>query len=246
MAVTSALPGTASRTDRRELVASAAVLTWVPLVLGIDSRVSAGSQVILGVATWLLLIMLLRRESGLTRAQVVVVVLFATAVEYTFSAWLGVYRYRHGGVAAYVPPGHGLVYLCALDLGRSTLFRAHRRAVLAAALTGCGGYAAWGLLLADRTDVLGAFWFGCLAAFCWKGKQPLVYAGAFVVVTYLELLGTRLGCWTWSLHDPTGWIPIGNPPSGAAGGYGWFDAAALAFAPALVARWERRREPVSE
>lgn len=223
-----------------ELVAAGAVLAWVPAVLIADTAVTATQQIGLGVATWLLLLALLRRESELTRAQVAVVVVFATLVEYTFSAWLGVYRYRHGGVPSYVPPGHGLVYLCAVDLGRSRLFVARRRAALAAALLLCGGYATWGLLLAERRDVLGAFWFGCLVAFCWKGRQPLVYAGAFVVVTYLELLGTGLGDWTWALRDPTGLVAIGNPPSGAAGGYGWFDAAALALAPALVSRWTRR------
>jgi hypothetical protein len=240
MVLTAAAALPATRARGRELLAASVVLAWVPLVLGLDSVVSAGHQVLLGVATWGLLLALLRREAPLTRAQVAVVVLFATAVEYTFSAWLGVYRYQHGGVPSYVPPGHGLVYLCALDLGRSQLFRSRRRLALGGALLLCGGYALWGLLLSDRHDVLGAFWFACLVAFCWKGRQPLVYAGAFVVVTYLELLGTRLGCWTWSLRDPTGWIAIGNPPSGAAGGYGWFDAAALAFAPALVARFARR------
>jgi len=222
------------------LVAAIAVLVWVPAVLIADTGVSSTQQLGLGLGTWLLLLALLRREAPLTRAQVAVVVLFATAVEYTFSAWLGVYRYRHGGVPSYVPPGHGLVYLCAVDLGRSRLFQAHRARALGAALLLCGGYAAWGLVLADRRDVLGAFWFGCLVIFCWKGRQPLVYAGAFVVVTYLELLGTGLGDWTWALRDPTGLVAIGNPPSGAAGGYGWFDAAALAFAPALVARFARK------
>lgn len=228
---------------RGELLAALVVLLWVPLVLVADTVVSPTQQLALGLGTWLLLIALLRREASLTVAQVAVVVVFATVVEYTFSAWLGVYRYRHGGVPSYVPPGHGLVYLCALDLGRSTLFRANRRRVIGGALLLCGAYATWGLLISERRDVLGALWFGCLVAFCWKGRQPLLYAGAFVVVTYLELLGTGLGNWTWALHDPTGLIAIGNPPSGAAGGYGWFDAAALALAPALVARMARRPQP---
>lgn len=246
MSVLAAPPlAVATRRPPADLVAAGAVLAWVPAVLLADTVVSARQQLALGAATWVLLLVLLRRESGLTRAQVAVVVVFATLVEYTFSAWLGVYRYRHGGVPSYVPPGHGLVYLCALDLGRSRLFRVHRTVVLATALLLCGGYAMWGLVLAERRDVLGAFWFGCLVAFCWKGRQPLVYAGAFVVVTYLELLGTGLGDWTWALRDPTGLVAIGNPPSGAAGGYGWFDAAALALAPAVVARWGRRSAPES-
>jgi hypothetical protein len=38
-------------------------------------------------------------------------------------------------------------------------------------------------------------------------------------------------------------VAIGNPPSGAAGGYGWFDLAAVLAAPALVRAWARLRTP---
>jgi hypothetical protein len=61
------------------------------------------------------------------------------------------------------------------------------------------------------------------------------------VVTYLELLGTWLGTWAWQTHDPTGLVAIGNPPSGAAGGYGWFDLAAVLAGPALLALVHRAR-----
>ena len=40
--------------------------------------------------------------------------------------------------------------------------------------------------------------------------------------------------WTWSPRDPTGIVAMGNPPSGAAGGYGWFDLVAVMVAPALL------------
>ena len=53
-------------------------------------------------------------------------------------------------------------------------------------------------------------------------------------MTYLELLGTWLGTWAWQTHDPTGLVTIGNPPSGAAGGYGWFDLAAVLAGPAVL------------
>jgi hypothetical protein len=69
-----------------------------------------------------------------------------------------------------------------------------------------------------------------------------VYAAAFVVVSYLEIMGTSLGIWTWQSADTvTGWVAIGNPPSGAAGGYGFFDAAALTLAPLLLAVLARGR-----
>jgi hypothetical protein len=104
-----------------------------------------------------------------------------------------------------------------------------------------GAYAAWGLLLSDRLDVLGALWFVCLLGFLRWGRSVTLYVGAFAVVTYLELLGTWLGTWEWQSHDPTGLIPIGNPPSGAAGGYGWFDLAAVLAAPALLTAVRRLR-----
>ena len=59
-------------------------------------------------------------------------------------------------------------------------------------------------------------------------------------------MGTSLGTWAWSTHDPTGLVTIGNPPSGAAGGYGWFDLAAVLGAPAILrglgAVGQRRRD----
>ncbi len=69
------------------------------------------------------------------------------------------------------------------------------------------------------------------------GPSRPVYVGAFVAVSWLELAGTHLGTWAWGTVDPTGGISIGNPPSGAAGGYGWFDLAGLLLAPPLLRAW---------
>lgn len=225
----------------RNGVIAAAVFAWTTLVLVCDGSGSLLEQRLFGVATWLLLIGFLAGETPLVRAQVGVVVVFASAVEYTFAPLLEVYSYRFDNVPAYVPPGHGLIYLCALALGRTAWV--HRRQIgLRTAVVAAGGaYAGWGLLLAERTDVLGAFWFACLVGFLYLGQSRTLYLGAFAIVTYLELVGTWAGTWAWSTHDPTGVIPIGNPPSGAAGGYGWFDLAALYAAPLLLAGWAAGR-----
>jgi hypothetical protein len=218
-----------------DLGVAAAVLVWIPSVLLLDRGASLARQELLGVGTWVLLIALLRKETSLVRAQTAVVVAFATMVEYTFSPLLGVYVYRLHNVPFFVPPGHGLVYLAALTIGRSALLRRHARAAVAATVVGGGAYALWGLSpWAPRPDVLGAFWYLCLLGFLRFGRSRLLYVGAFVVVTYLELLGTHLGTWAWAAHDPTGIVSMGNPPSGAAGGYGWFDLAAIWFAPAVL------------
>jgi hypothetical protein len=217
------------------------VLVWITVVLLLDADGGRWLQRGLGVTTWLVLIGLLARETRLVRVQTAVVVVFATLVEYTFSPLLEVYTYRFDNVPMYVPPGHGLVYLAALAIGRTAFVRAHSRWCTIAALAGVGAYAAYGVLIADRQDFLGAFWFMCLAGFLLFGPSQGLYVGAAVVVTYLEIVGTHLGTWTWQEHDPTGIVSIGNPPSGAAGGYGWFDLAALLIAPGLIARWDRRR-----
>jgi hypothetical protein len=225
----------------------AVVFTWISVALLLDRGATMGQQRLLGVGTWLLLLALLRRQDVKTRAQVAVVVVFATAVEYCFAGWLGVYTYRLHDVPWFVPPGHGLVYLGALAIGRSSYVEQSRRWLVPTTLALAGSYATWGLFLSGRRDVLGAFWFGCLVFFLIKGRQPLVFVGAFAVVTYLELLGTGLGTWTWQIRDPIlGVVGMGNPPSGAAGGYGFFDAAGLLLAPRLI-EWSRlavsRRAP---
>lgn len=227
----------------RDAALPALVAVWVLVVLGLDTQATLTQQRLLGLGTWLLLLAVLKGETVAVRAQVAVVVAFASVVEYVFAGWLGVYVYRLENVPAFVPPGHGLVYLAALCLGRSAWAHRHARAFLTTTLVLCAAWAVWGVTLSDRPDALGAFWCLCLLLFARYGSSPLLYAGAFVVVSYLEIIGTGLGTWTWQPYDPTGLISIGNPPSGIAGGYAWFDAAALALAPRLVRSREAATHP---
>ncbi|MGZ4494554.1 MAG: hypothetical protein ACXVWU_07645 [Nocardioides sp.] len=220
------------------------MMGWLTVVLWLDRVGGGGShpqQRGLGLLTWVVLAWALTRVDATVRAQTLVVVAFATVVEFVFSPTLGVYTYRFHNVPMYVPPGHGLVYLSAFALGHADVVRRHLRACTAAVLVLGGAWALHGLVAA-RPDALGAFWFVCLAAFLLWGPSTMVYVGAFVVVSWLELVGTHLGTWVWGTHDPTGWVTIGNPPSGAAGGYGWFDLAGLLAAP-VVLRLVRRVSP---
>jgi hypothetical protein len=231
------------------LLPATIVVGWIGLVLLLDAvrrwdGVEPLRQVVLGIGTWAVLIALLRRRTPLERAQTMIVVALATMVEYTFSPLLQAYVYRIGTVPLFVPPGHGLVYLAALTLGRSVPLRAAPRSAVGLTLVAGGAWAGWGVVLAGRPDLLGAFWFCCLAGFLAWGRNRLLYVGAFLVVSYLELLGTGLGTWAWAVRDPVlGVVGQGNPPSGAAGGYGWFDLYALLLAPRLlrVTAWTAAR-----
>ena len=174
------------------------------------------------------------------RIQVVGVIIVATCVEYTASPFLGYYTYRLHNVPSYVPPGHGLVYLAALSIGRSQvcdpaappLYRVHARGVRRLGALGRTALAAPGCLRRDHVPLL--------LRFTLRGSRPLVYAGAFLVTSYLELIGTGVGAWAWARHDPTGILTIGNPPSGIPGGYCFLDAAGVALGPRLGALFERR------
>lgn len=209
------------------------IVAWIPVTLALDGRVSTW---VLGAITTGLLVWLTAKQPLLVRYQVGIVVAFATVIEVVFSGWLGTYEYRLGMVPLYVPAGHGLVYLAALDFGDWRWAKRHARLLVrltAAAVIAIAVYA----LLGTRHDALGAFWALCLLGFLRWGRVPLLFVGAFWVVSWLEVLGTRLGVWTWLPYDTiVGWVAQGNPPSVAAGGYGWFDLAAVAFAGTLAAR----------
>ena len=79
-----------------------------------------------------------------------------------------------------------------------------------------------------------------LLLFLWRGANRTVYAGVFLVVACLELYGTAIGTWRWQAHLPGTGISDGNPPSGVASGYVWFDVMALLVAPAAVSLLRRR------
>lgn len=212
------------------------IAAWIPAALSLDTWVSTAGQWVVGMLTTGLLVWLTALQPRLVRWQVGIVVVFATVIELVFSGWLGVYEYRLGAVPAYVPAGHGLVYLAALDFGAWGWAQRHARWIVRLTVVAVVAVALYALA-GTRQDALGAFWAVCLLGFLRWGRAPLLFVGAFWVVSWLEVLGTRWGVWTWQEYDTIlGWVPMGNPPSVAAGGYGWFDLVAVAGAGWLAAR----------
>ena len=230
----------------RELALPVGLMAWITALLVLDHDGPLERQVLLGVATVAVLALVLAGQPGLVRVQVLVVVAVAGAIEVVCSPILGVYLYRFHNVPLYVPPAHGLVYLAALSFGRTAILRSCARPATLAVLGLGTAWAAWGLAVSTRADVLGAFWYGCLVVFLARDRTRLLFVAAFAVVGYLELLGTSLGVWTWQAHDPMGLVGIGNPPSGVAGGYGWFDVAAMLLAPKLITFWQRPTGPSAD
>jgi hypothetical protein len=161
------------------------------------------------------------------------VVAFATIGEVTGSLIWGVYHYRLHNLPLFVPPAHGLVYLTGLSL--ATALRRHTRVLVATAAVVAATWGLLGLTVLPRRDVAGAFGVPLLLVFLWRGRNRSVYAGVFLVVAALELYGTAIGTWRWARELPGLGIPDGNPPSGVASGYVWFDVMAVLVAPYLIA-----------
>jgi len=203
---------------------------YVAGLLALDTQVSFHGQLVLGVLTFLVLAAALRPLGALVRAQAVGVVLFATVGEVTGSLVWGVYHYRLHNLPLFIPPAHGLVFLSGVALSRSL----RARAVVWAAAVGATAWGIAGLTVLPRLDVAGAVGVPLLLLFLWRSRSRATYAGVFLVVAAVELYGTSIGTWRWATTLPGLGIPDGNPPSGVASGYVWFDVMALLVAPWLV------------
>lgn len=226
-----------------------AIIVWAALVgLGLDAVVAAAWQPVLGLCAWIILAGLLAGATRDERAQTLIVVVVATFFEIVGSVWWGAYIYRHGNLPTFVPPGHGMVYLFGLRLTQTAWGRRNPGPMVTAATVGVLGWGVVGLTLLERRDVAGAIGAVILAGFLRWGRAPATYAGVFFYVAYLELYGTAIGTWFWLPLVPGIDVPNGNPPSGIAGGYVFFDMAALALAPFVLewvgALWRRRPRAV--
>jgi hypothetical protein len=204
---------------------------FLAALLAADHFASFHEQLALGALTWAALAFVLARSSTDRRVQVAGVVCFATIGEVTGSILWGVYRYRLHNLPLFVPPAHGIVYLTGLSL--AVALRRHTRALVVSAAAGAATWGLLGLLVLPRRDVAGAFGVPLLLLFLWRGRNRAVYAGVFLVVACLELYGTAIGTWQWAAHLPGTGISDGNPPSGVASGYVWFDVMALLVAPMI-------------
>jgi hypothetical protein len=212
------------------------ILCFIGAVLGADHFATVAQQRLLGVATALLLLTLTLGVDPKLRAQVAVVVATATVFEVIGSIIWGVYRYRLGNLPFFVPPGHGLVYLGGAAIAQLGLVRRHPAAFSRLVLVLAGGWGVLGLSGAlGRIDLMGAAGVVVLAAFLVFGPAPATLGGVFLVVGALEIYGTAIGTWRWAGTIPGLGVSQGNPPSGAASGYVFFDLVALALAPALLA-----------
>jgi hypothetical protein len=222
-------------------LAPLAGLAYLAALLAADHFATFHDQLALGVLTWLVLGAALARATIERRAQVIGVVCFATIGEVTGSLIWGVYHYRLHNLPLFIPPAHGIVYLTGVSF--ATTLRRYARTLVVVAATAAATWGLLGLTVLPRRDVAGAVGVPLLLVFLWRSRNRALYASVFLVVAALEFYGTAIGTWRWSRTLPGLGIPDGNPPSGVASGYVWFDVMALLTAP-LALRALRTRTAV--
>jgi peptidoglycan/LPS O-acetylase OafA/YrhL len=222
-----------------------AVFTFVTVTICLttDGFAPHEMQYLLAFFGWLFLLAFLRRECKYVRTQVAVAVIFAVLGEFFASIYMQGYVYRFGNLPAYVPAGHGLVYLTAVALGRSGLFQRYARPIAVLVVIISGLWAMWGISsFSQRQDLIGAVLFGVFLVYLFRGKSPLVYLGAFFITSWLEIVGTSAGTWAWAIIDPATKLPQGNPPSGVAAWYCLVDMVAIVGATPVLLAFEKTQQ----
>jgi hypothetical protein len=214
--------------NKRDYFIAAFTFFCVAFALITDASGSLDVQRALALCAWIFLCGLLQGETPLVRVQVIIAILFATLGEYFASPFMGGYTYRFHNVPAYVPPGHGMVYLTAVALARSRFFLLHAKYIALFVVLTCGLWSIWGVSgIPIQGDAVGALLYCVLLIYLFKGRSPMVYLAAFFITTWLELIGTSAGTWHWNPIDPVLNLPQGNPPSGVSAWYCLVDAVAI-------------------
>jgi hypothetical protein len=180
--------------------------------LAIDQLAGPIGQPVVVVATLVLFLTILARESSTHRVMMLVCLLYASIGEVLLSIVWRVYDYRLGNLPLFVPPGHVLLFL----LGMSIAPHVRRAAVIAIAIGAAGTVAFLALTGRDTLSVLlVSVFLGCVVF----GRERQLYATMFVLALAMELYGTWLGNWHWNAHvSRTGMVTL-NPPVAAGAFY---------------------------
>lgn len=183
-----------------------ATLVLLAVVLKLD-RAGLATQAMLSASVWLLLGAAFVRHRELAR-ETLIAIAIATTGELSLSIGLGIYGYRSGGVPLYVPPGHGVIYLCALQA--SAHLRRYERLIVTTTFA-AGTVVAIGAAIAFGDTFGLACWLVTLLIAATTNRRLLI-ATCISLTSIVEVAGTWAGNWAW--HERQGLLASGNPPSG--------------------------------
>jgi hypothetical protein len=209
------------------------VRAHVPTMFGI----SQGQMISNSMAPIYLLLLLpaLQRQQ---RLMALVFLPIAIVGELVFSLVFELYTYAEGSVPVYVPFGHAILFgtgllICdrAWVVAHTALVRwgllAFHAALIAGAIFGLG-------------DTLTALFTLPLLYILYRSRLRVFYLVMGVLVLYVELVGTWLGCWQWDPAPIHGLLHAVNPPVGAFCCYVVADILTVRGTQRLLRWWQRR------
>jgi hypothetical protein len=155
------------------------------------------------------------RSAARIREQMLYAVAIGFVGEHLFSVALGMYTYRLENVPLYIPLGHAIVYIAVIYFCKKSVVKKHSKFLEKLFSAFVVVYAAAFLIFAN--DVFG-FVMSMLVLFLLRNKprERLFYLGMYIVVAFLEIVGTSYGCWYWpdTAFDKIPFLKSANPPSG--------------------------------
>ena len=155
------------------------------------------------------------RSSARLREQMLYAVFIGFVGEHLFSIGLGMYTYRLENIPHYVPPGHAIVLMAAIYFCKESIVKNSQKLLEKIFTIFILVYATLFLIFAD--DVFG-FVMSILVIFLLRNRprERLFYLTMYIVVAFLEIVGTSYGCWYWPeiAWDVIPFLKSANPPSG--------------------------------
>lgn len=158
--------------------------------------------------------------------------LYAVAIgiggECLFSLGFDMYEYRLGNVPVYVPPGHAIIYIVTVYFCREKFVKLNRSLLEKWFAISIFIYAFCFLVFAS--DIFG---FVLTILTLWllrnKPRERLFYYSMYIVVVFLEIIGTTYKCWFWpdTAFGFIDFLKSANPPSGISFFYFGLDLGSL-------------------
>lgn len=210
------------------------VVIVVLLIVGlfIDQKMAWWGQSLTNLIIWIVLLAFLRTVTPAMQVSLVLCLGYATVGEMFLSLVWGLYEYRLHNVPLFVPPGHALLFTLGLLSAQKMpewivwyvpiLFTPY---MIFAVVTG--------------VDTFGGILFVTFIICLVLGQARKLYATMFILSLLLEIYGTWLGNWTWSLEVPWLGLTSTNPPISAGTFYCLLDLLVVSTTGQVQTGWSK-------
>ena len=179
------------------------------------AKMYAPTQHLATIALLIGFVLVYFRSASRIREQMLYAVAIGFVGEHLFSIVLGMYTYRLENVPLYIPLGHAIVYIAVVYFCKKSIVKEKSRFLEKLFTAFIVVYATAFLIFSN--DVFG-FVMSMLVLFLLRNKprERLFYLGMYIVVAFLEIVGTSYGCWYWpeTAWDMIPFLKSANPPSG--------------------------------